>query len=85
MVSRQPPAEQQRWTADELADLRRRARARRRVLGLADKAADPAAHARLAAEGGSELVEVVGPEAAGVPAPTEEPVAVEIPEPRLPS
>jgi hypothetical protein len=83
MVSRKPPTERQTWTAEEQAELSRRARARRRVLGLAGTEAG--AEARLDAEGGPELVEVVGPEAAGIPAPDGEPVVVEVPEPRPPS
>ncbi|MEU7817541.1 hypothetical protein [Pseudonocardia sp. NPDC049154] len=82
MVTRQPPTERQTWTADEQAELSRRARARRRVLGLAGRT-DPAPE--LDPESGPELVEVVGPEAAGIPAPAEEPVVVDVPEPRLPS
>ncbi|MCE0761722.1 hypothetical protein LWC35_02145 [Pseudonocardia kujensis] len=81
MVSRQPPAERQTWTADEQAELSRRARARRRVLGLAETPAD----ADLDVVGGPELVDVVGPEAAGIPAPAAEPVVVDVPEPRLPT
>jgi len=80
MVLRKPPAERQAWTAEELADLNRRARARRRILGLSETAAEAA----LDAGGGPELVEVVGPGAAGVPGPVEDPV-VEVPEPRRPS
>lgn len=81
MVSRQPPAERHTWTADEQAELSRRARARRRVLGVAGTGPAP----ELDVEGGPELVEVVGPEAAGIPSPAEEPVVVDVPEPRLPS
>ncbi|GAA2867609.1 hypothetical protein GCM10010472_26130 [Pseudonocardia halophobica] len=81
MVSRQPPVERHTWTAAEQAELDRRARARRRVLGLAGTDRTPG----LDVEGGPELVEVVGPEAAGIPSPAEEPVVVEVPEPRAPS
>jgi hypothetical protein len=80
MISRKPPVEQQRWTADEQAELDRRARARRRVLGPADTATEPA----LDPEEGQELVQVVGPESAGVPSAAGKP-GVEVPEPRLPS
>jgi hypothetical protein len=79
MVTRKPPAERQGWTAEELAELNRRARARRRVLGLPETTG-----AALDAEGGPELVEIVGPEATGVPAPVDDPV-VEVPEQRRPS
>ncbi|MCE3550416.1 hypothetical protein LWC33_02965 [Pseudonocardia sp. RS11V-5] len=80
MVSRRSPAERQTWTADEQAELNRRARARRRVLGLPGTAAD----AGLDVDGGPELVEVVGPDAAGIPDPAVEPVVVDVPEPRRP-
>jgi hypothetical protein len=82
-VCRQPPPARPPRPAPHPPPPPPPARPPRRVLRL--PATDAGTAARLDADGGTELVEVVGPEVAGIRSPAGEPVRVEVPEPRSPS